>query len=326
MTNPWRAILQVWAVTAVAAAAAVAALILVVDPYDTGRIRGLGLGFTREQAPRTANASRARNARFDAAVLGNSHVQLLSPARLGAATGATFASLIVPGSGIPEQLAVLDYFMRWRPAPPRILIFGVDEFTCRTGLGASQSLQVGPFPFWLYAPGLAAYLRGAFRYTLVEDAVTLLTGSARATSLADADGFWNYEANKVWAEAAAATRIDASQKRPMARFDGPFPAVEALSDRIQALPSTTRVVIVAPPVYAPLLAPPGSREDAAEAACKARIAAIATQRPHTRFLDFHRDTPVSRSKESFWDGSHMTGAVAQEIEAAIVKALATDAD
>ena len=326
MTNPWRSILHVWAVTAVAAAAGAAALILVVDPYDTGRIKGLGLGFTREQAPRTANASRARNPRFNAAVIGNSHVQLLSPARLDAATGAHFASLVVPGSGVPEQLSVLDYFMRWRPAPPRILIFGVDEFTCRTGVGARQSLQVGPFPFWLYAPGLAAYMAGAFRYTLVEDAVALLAGSARTTTLAGPDGFWDYEANKVWAEAAAATRIDTTQKRPMAQFDGPFPAVSLLRDRIRALPAETRVVIVAPPIYAPLLAEPGSPQDAAETACKAKIAGIATERPHTRFLDFHRDTPVSRSKESFWDGSHMTGAVAKDIEAAIVKALASDAD
>ena len=87
-----------------------------IDPYDTGRSTLLGKPGIRPQGPWTAAASRGRDQAFDAAIIGNSHIQLLSPERLRETTGLSFVQLSTPGSGPREQFAVLNWFLRHRHA------------------------------------------------------------------------------------------------------------------------------------------------------------------------------------------------------------------
>jgi hypothetical protein len=88
---------------------ALAALVLILDPYDTGRSGLFPRTGIREQAAVTANASRARDTTFNAAILGNSHAQAIRPDRLSALTGLSFVTLIMPGSRPRDQIAaVLD--------------------------------------------------------------------------------------------------------------------------------------------------------------------------------------------------------------------------
>ena len=69
-----------------------------IDPYDTGRSSLLAKPGVRPQGPRTAAASRGRDQAFNGAIIGNSHIQLLSPERLKAATGLDFVQLSVPAT------------------------------------------------------------------------------------------------------------------------------------------------------------------------------------------------------------------------------------
>src|SRR3712207_6134716 len=96
---PWRS----FAVTLLTAAALALLGILtaayLVDPYDTGRSLLLHKPGVRPQGPRTAAASRGRDPAFDSAIIGNSHIQLLSPERLKEKTGLSFVQLSVPASG-----------------------------------------------------------------------------------------------------------------------------------------------------------------------------------------------------------------------------------
>ena len=69
------------------------ALVLVVDPYDSGRLGLLGIEGVDDASPRTANASRARDPQFDSAVIGNSTGQLLKPSELSRLTGLRFVQL-----------------------------------------------------------------------------------------------------------------------------------------------------------------------------------------------------------------------------------------
>src|SRR6187455_1266356 len=62
--------------------AVIFALVLIVDPYDSGRVGILGIEGVVDASPRTANASRARDQNFDSAVIGNSTGQLLKPSEL----------------------------------------------------------------------------------------------------------------------------------------------------------------------------------------------------------------------------------------------------
>jgi hypothetical protein len=71
----------------------------VLDPYDTGRSALVERPGVRPQGPRTAGASRGRDLAFNAAVFGNSRIQLLSPERLNGITGLSLVQLSVPGTG-----------------------------------------------------------------------------------------------------------------------------------------------------------------------------------------------------------------------------------
>src|SRR5437764_15306817 len=79
-------------------AAAIFALVLAVDPYDSGRFGLLGIEGVYDESPRTANASRARDPQFDSAVFGNSTGQLLKPSEPSRLTGARFVPLAVSGA------------------------------------------------------------------------------------------------------------------------------------------------------------------------------------------------------------------------------------
>ena len=53
-------------------AALIATLVILVDPYDSGRFGAFGIVGVGDRNPWTANVSRARDGQFDSAILGNS--------------------------------------------------------------------------------------------------------------------------------------------------------------------------------------------------------------------------------------------------------------
>ncbi len=194
VADPAPAAWRRFAVTLVAATglllAGYLALALAVDPYDTGRPRLLARDGVRPQGPRTATASRGRDPAFTAAVVGNSHIQLVSPSRLREATGLPFVQLAVPGTGPGEQLLVADYFLRHHPHA-RALVLGVDSAWC-TGDPALPPLK--PFPSWLLADGEMGYLRGLLRIRVAAEVVNRIGWALRkAPRRAVPDGYWDYE-------------------------------------------------------------------------------------------------------------------------------------
>ena len=120
--------------------------ILVTDPFDRGHRISLLAPGVLDESPRTANVSRGRDPRFDAAIFGNSHIQLLDPDRLLQLTGFHFVQLSAPATGPREQAAFIKWFMRNRPTI-RAMIVGIDDRWC----GQDPKMPVlDPFPFWLY--------------------------------------------------------------------------------------------------------------------------------------------------------------------------------
>ena len=108
----WLRFVQVFAVTVVTSLAVIYLFMLVLDPYDSGRITNFAVSGVVDENPRTANVSRGRDPRFNSAVIGNSTGQLLDPKRLSDATGLSFVQLTMPGAGPHEQLTVLRWFIR----------------------------------------------------------------------------------------------------------------------------------------------------------------------------------------------------------------------
>lgn len=286
-----------------------------VDPYDTGRYSVLAARGVAAQGPRTANASRGRDPAFNAAIIGNSRMQLVSPQRLDRLTGLRFVSLTVPGTDSIEQVALLRWFASHRDAPAAVVV-GVDAFTCGDGIGRGRT----PFPHWLYAGDGRTYLAGLFRLDAAEAAIGRLAMLAGRRPAAGRDGAWDYEEGRQWTPALGEA-LRRAPPEPLAVTTGPFPMLELLADAVDALPAATRVIYALPPVFARLLPAPGSLHDRASGACRDRLAMRAAARPGAAIADLRLDSPQTRDPAAFWDATHYGRALAEQLEALIAARL-----
>lgn len=316
----WRGFAAAFAAAAAVVYVALVAGLLALDPYDTGRfalVRTPGLAV---QGPRTAGASRGRDTRFDGAVIGNSHVQLVSPARLAESSGIPFVSLAIPGTGPQEQLLLIDYFLRHRTRPARALVLGIDEFWCTK----DETLATwNPFPFWLYGRSEGRYVLGLARFQTFDDAIRriqYITGTGRHVR-ARPDGFWDYDETFVWLDERHGAFVRQRSPSGVLNETGRFPALDALATRLAEVPRDLPVVLVRPPVALMSLAEPGTPLARAEAACRARLQGVAAGRPGTALVDWRVDRPEVHEDRNFIDPTHYRTPVARALEQDIAAAL-----
>ena len=300
------------------------ALAFVVDPYDSGRSTLLSAGAVRQQGPRTAAASRGRDPAFSGAVVGNSHIQLVEPARLTAATGIPFVQLSVPATGPAEQLALIGWFLRHHPKP-EALVIAVDDFWCIDDPALPNDK---PFPFWLYSHDTLPYLRGLLRWPVAQEVVGRigwLMGPRR--KVARADGFWDYEPDYIHLGDLDGERFRKARETPVPDTPDPgragphFPAADRLGTFMAALPPEIPVVMVFPPVYAAGLAREGTPRAQAEAACRAAMGAALARHPLSAIVDGRRDRPALHDPALFFDRTHYRHGLARPLADAIATTL-----
>lgn len=317
----WRGFTAVFAWASALVFAGLLGFVAALDPYDTGRFALVNWPGVPAQGPRTAAASRARDPAFDGAVLGNSYVQMLSPADLSAGTGIPFVTLAIPGTGPREQFRLLDYLLRHRARPLRALVWGIDPFWCRPDPAMPTWL---PFPFWLYDPSPWTYLAGLVRDQSLEDASKRLgqvLGLSRRP-LARPDGYADYDEGLVWTrERHGAFWGGARVPSTVPNESDRFPALDALGAALDRLPADLPVVLLRPPVAAPALPEPGSDLDRSERACRSAMARLAEGRPSVTLVDWRVDRPEVHVPENFIDPTHYRSAVARAVEADVARAL-----
>lgn len=319
----WRRLLVFYAASLLLLALILGAILLALDPYDSGRFALFDGNDVPRFGQRLTAASLGRRAGFDTAIVGNSTVQLLDPARIGAASGRAVVSLTVPGTGPREQLVVADWFLRHHPgAATRGLVFGIDGRWCR---GDGRLELTNPFPFWLYSRSAVDYARHMMRLKSVEAAarkVKLLLGREAGASW---DGYSDYEAGRVWDPAAVRQRLakQTTEAKPMdeTATGTEFAAMALLQGFLARLPRSAAVVLVLPPRYHAAVPPPGSAAAARQEACRQALEALVAARPGTRLLDFLSHPVTSDDATEFWDLLHYRARVARRIEAAVAAAL-----
>ena len=299
---------------------AIYSFLLVVDPYDTGRLptplptgvfSGQGLF---ETGQRTGSASRGRDPRFNAAVFGNSRAQLLDPAKLSDATGLSFVQLSIPGSGPREQMTLMRYFLRHHP-DAEAMVLGVDERWC----DHDPSLPVEfPFPFWLYRGNLEylAHLLSTRAFTEAQTRIKLAMG---LVSPADPRGYVDYQTGHAWSfhPPDASDGGPAAAAIPANTF---FPALEQFGVLLAELPLQTRLVVMLPPVYHTALPRPGTQDAADLAACKAELARRLGRRA-SAVLDYLVVGPISSEPKNFMDLVHYRLNIARLIESRVASVL-----
>jgi hypothetical protein len=321
--SPWRRFTVVFLASAALVLSSVLAAAFVLDPYDTGRPGLVDRPGVRPQGPRTAAASRGRDPSFDAAIFGNSHIQLISPERLDRKTGLTFVQLSVPGTGPREQLVLIDWFLRSRPAPPKALVVAADLAWCTPDPDLPNER---PFPFWLFERDPLRYIAGLLRFDVLEELPPRLryvlgvdAGRART------DGYWDYEddflRNGFRVDEALRGRL--AQRVPddaWANRSGRFPAAAELRALAASLPAETAFILVFPPVHGAALPRPGTVRDAGDRACKKALAEAAAAHPRSAVVDWRRDRPENHSVLNFIDQTHFRRPLAEKVEDEIADA------
>ena len=317
------------AVTAAVLAATVA-IAYAIDPYDSGRSTLFAREGVRPQGPRTANPSRGRDPAFDAAVFGNSRIQIISPERLKASTGLNFVQLAVPGSGPKEHLTLIDWYLRHRKEPAKALIVSVDDLWCTSD---PELPNDKPFPFWLYSADNLEYAKGLLRYDVLEELPRRLAYVfGKHPERARPDGYWDYEPEYInlgyTTNPEIRKRLEQTPHASLPRLEKDplegkrrFPAAERLREIATSLPKETALILIAPPAYKNLLPPAGTEKAYIDQACKAAVQSIAEVHPRTALVDWRVDRPENHDPDLFFDMMHYRQPIAQKMEVDLAHAL-----
>jgi len=297
----------------VATLAVVFVFIVAIDPYDSGRFPSIGLVGISDETQRTANVSLGRSRNFDAAIFGNSHGQLIDPARLTQQTGRSFVQLAIPGADAPEQLAMVHWFIRHH-ARIGALVVAADARWC-----VPDPRPWNWFPFWLYGDSDARYLINLLSTRAGGAAVRRIKYALRLVKPSDPRGYDDYERG-----IGPGYTFDFPTPPPPPAFDTSrvdpaaysFPAIDRLAAELAAAPADTPVVILFPPEYYSRL-PRDAAAASQIAACKARLARIASGAPRRGFLDYFLDSALTRDSGNFDDLDHYRARVARRLEADI---------
>ena len=298
-------------------AALIAAVVMSVDPYDSGRFGWLGIVGVNDRNPWTANASRARDPQFDSAILGNSTGQLLQPVELDQATGRRFVQLVAPGADPRGDLAILDFFAGHHKTIGAVVVV-IDQPWCANDL---RPLSQDAFPYWLYEAGALRYLGNLFTWPALDRVVQRVAIGRGSRKPIRPDGYWSYE--EVWPPGAKhPADIERAKAPPFeGKITATFPYAIMLANAIARLPRDAPVVLLMPPTFHTIVAPPGSREAARHEACKAAYRSIVSGRPNSNLIDYRVDNALTRDSANFVDLIHYRAVIARRLEQGIAISL-----
>jgi hypothetical protein len=293
------------------------ALMLLVDPYDSGHFGWLGIEGVDDTDTHTAAASRARDAQFDSAVIGNSTAQLLNPGELSRATGMRFVQLYVVGASPREERVVLDFFLRHHPRVGA-LVFVTDPSWCAHNLAEPPP---GPFPYWLYGGSSSAYAVRLLSRQAVEHAFQRLAIGLDLRKRNNPDGFFSYE--DIWPPGSFHEVNLPRDPAPAATAAGRdiFPEISLLDDAIKKLPVDLPVVLVVPPTLDTTVAKPGTVAADEREACNAALRRIVAGRPHSNFINYRIDNALTRDPANFADYIHYRPIIAARMEQGIAASI-----
>jgi hypothetical protein len=291
-------------------------LMLLIDPYDSGKFGWLGIDGVDDRDTHTAVASRARDTQFDSAVIGNSTAQMLNPAELSRATGMRFVQLYLTGGNPREGLVVLDFFLRYHPRVGALVIV-TDPSWCAHNLAE----PVGPFPYWLYGKSSFAYAIRLLSRQAVEHAFQRLAIGLDFRKRNNPDGFFSYE--DIWPPGSFHEVNLPRDPAPAATAAGRyiFPEISLLDDAIKKLPADLPIVLVVPPTLDTTVAKPGTVAADEREACNTALKRIVAGRRRSNFINYRIDNALTRDPANFADYIHYRPIIAARMEQGIAASI-----
>ncbi len=302
--------------TLAAGAAVILLLMVLVDPYDSGKFGLLGIAGVNDRIEPLADVSRARDAQFDSAIFGNSTVQLLDPAELSPATGKRFVQLVSPGSDPRGHIAIMEFFIRHHRQIGAFVV-GIDSAWC---VHEMAPLPKKAFPFWLYNESRLDYASNLFTWRSIDHLFRRIAIGLGMRRPMRADGFWSYE--EVWPPGRKQPEPTPLKFSTFGgRVDPSYSFKTLLEETISKLAPDVSVVFVMPPTFYTLVPPPGSQEAAEHEACKTAYRSIIAGRAHSNILDYRIDNALTRDANNFADLIHYRAKIARKLEAGVAASL-----
>lgn len=313
----WQVCLRATLVSFALCVLLLAGSVALIDPYDRGYFGLLSIAGVDDRTV-TGNASRARDLRFDSAVLSNSTGQLIDPSKLSTGTRQHFVQLLVPGGRPKGLLATLDYFIRYHPQVSAMVIV-VDEPWCSQEATGERD---DPFPYWLYDDSVWSYASHLWNWNAIGRLVQRMEIGLGLRSAMRPDGHWSYEDVFPPDQRPAPNQASSVVETEAAIVDtSQFEYSHKLAAEIRKLPASTSVTLVVPPVFHTRLPEPQSRAAAARNACNAAFAAIVANRSGSRFLNFRTENETTRDPGNFVDSIHYRAKIAEGITAEVLESL-----
>jgi hypothetical protein len=284
-------------------------LMILVDPYDTGRFGLLGIEGVNDHNTFTATPSRARDSSFDSAIIGNSTAQMLEPAELSKATGLRFVQLYVTGANPHEQLDILGFFLRHHRRVGG-LVFVTDPWWC-----AHDPIQSPPgtFPHWLYGESSLAYAARLLSWPAIEKAFQRLSIGLGWHKRGDPTGYFSYEDIWLPGQFRETNRPRDPQPAATAADRDVFPDIARLDQLVKNLRAETAVVVIVPPTFHTTIPQPGTVAAAEREACNAALRRVVAGRPRSNFINYRIDNTVTRDANNFADFIHYRPGVAAKM-------------
>ena len=298
-------------------ALSILALMVAVDPYDSGRFGWLGIEGVTDKIEVTADASRARDPHFDSAIFGDSTAQILNPAGLSPATGVRFVQLVAPGAHPRGHLTILDFFLQHHPRVGALVI-AIDEPWCTRDPAPPPR---NSFPFWLYKGSPLEYASRLFSWSAIDRLVQRIAIGLGKRQRMNPDGYWSYE--EVWPPGERQPVITPREQSPpfTGKVSDVFPIQALLADALRRLPADVPIVLLVPPTFYTLVPPPGSLAAVEHEACTTAFKRIVAGRPHSNLIDYRVDNALTRDPANFADLIHYRAKIARKVEEGITASI-----
>jgi hypothetical protein len=312
-------------------------LVVLMNPFGNLPVRGFGPHVIMDTNDRYQLPAVLRSGAFDSIVVGTSSSKLLDPTWLEQAFGGRFANVALNDGRAWEEYQLALLFLRTVPRP-RTLLFGIDWVWCADDADIKRITGRG-FPPWIYdeerwndwlyvlnwrsvetAARRLANLAGLLRPRIPANGFDVFVPPERAYDAEKAKRYiWRTRTSPIVPQDPAYVAMDTD------RAQWRFPALAWLDELTSKMPEGTRVIFAFMPAHIAGQLPPGSKEAAREAECKARMAAIAARRG-AHLVDFNFASSITTEDAHYWDPLHYRLPIAKRIVEGIATAVATGKD
>lgn len=294
------------------------AMVILLDPFSTGRLTPIVQVNVATKTALLGHAARARDPRFDAAIIGNSHAIPLDPQRIGNATQLRMTQMGAAGI-YPTEVFILGRAFARGHRSVRAMVVVLDDLSCKLD---QPVVREGAFPKFLFEGSNWDYLQNIVFPGAVSTAVQrlgILAGLTREPERIDGFDVLRFSEQGRAAGQARALRVQRATEAPQ---PGALPPAFALLESlIRELGPETALVLYFVPLPTVALPLPDSPADRWLRQCKDLYRQAAQARPRTAFVDRMVEDAFTRDITNFEDIEHIRNELAPVLEQHVVEGL-----